>query len=808
MKKQNKWGALLLSATLMASPVLPINYGSIYASEVTPTPAPIGASMEVYRIKQVESSLQAGDTFSLKVEVNVKDISIKEGSEIYIDEVKVSGSSIDAKNVSYDLETASSGKIYTGLHTVVISGLKYKGGAKDVSVSMNYVTTTGEELAVVSGSGTLTAKTSEDLKESLVIDKQENLVVKTGQTQSVSVKLSNKGTTAINEAGLKLSLDEKVKDLEIKTDTATIQNLKAKEIKEASFSIKVGEDVKAGVYKATVLVNDSLSYPINIQVDSNVVPSALEVSANASKVFTPGVEQEATFTIKNIGDRDAKNVRVEVVNSENVSIVGGSNVKHLPIVASKGTQEVKLNLRVDAGVTANSVSVPIKLTYLGSDGEQKEDTQYIYLSTSASKVSSEVVISNVISPTKTYGIDENFTFKFNLSSKNGAEKVKITVKGDEGIVPKSQNLFFLNKLGAGETKQYTVTFAATRSAVSSSHPIEISVEYGDGSEPVTLNQYGSVNITNPELDKKDEDEDDDKKKKGTPKVIIGQYKVDPVVVKAGEEFELEIGFLNTHKTQTVHNLKANLKIVEQGKENTGTVFTPVNASNTFYIADLAPGQTDTKTIRMYTIPSADPKTYEISLEMAYEDEEGNEVTATENIGIPVDQVTKVEVGDIVVDGGQVGVETYFSATLYNTGKTNVTNMIVHIEGEGFTVQDNKVFIGGFASQEQESYEPTIIPDTEGMLTGRLIIDYEDTTGTSQQIVEEFTFEAMPAMNFEENWGTEGDMGIPMDEVPQGGKKWPMIIGIGVGVVAAVIITIVILKKRKKKKEEMMLDEDE
>ncbi len=32
---------------------------------------------------------------------------------------------------------------------------------------------------------------------------------------------------------------------------------------------------------------------------------------------------------------------------------------------------------------------------------------------------------------------------------------------------------------------------------------------------------------------------------------------------------------------------------------------------------------------MYTIPSADPKTYEISMVMEYEDADGNEITATE-----------------------------------------------------------------------------------------------------------------------------------------------------------------------------------
>ena len=595
-----------------------------------------------------------------------------------------------------------------------------------------------------------------------------------------------------------------MKGLKIKDNETTISNIKPKETRNLSFTIDVDEDTKGGVYPATLSILGS-SYEVKVQVDTNIVPSALEITTKGNTIFTPGVAKKAEFTLTNVGDRDAKNVRVEVVNSENVSIVNGGNVKHIGTLARKASKDIELSLKVASSVKASTVPVQLKLTYLSSTGEEKEDSQYVYLDTSVTAASSEVVISNVISPTKTFGVDQNFNIKFNVSSKSGAEKLKITVTGDEGIVPKSQNLFFLNKLGRGETKQYTVTLAATAAAVSSAHAIKIEVEYGEGETPIVVNQYGSVNITNPKKDEEDnKTEGDDKDKKGKPKVIIGEYSVNPVVVKAGENFELEIGFLNTSKKESVHNLKANLKIVEQGDNNTGTVFAPVKASNTFYIADLNPGETQTKKITMYTIPSAAPKTYEVSLEMAYEDKDGTEVTATENIGIPVEQATKIEIGDINVDLGQVGMEAALSASIYNTGKTNVTNVIVHIEGEGFSVQDNKVFIGGLESQAQETYSPILIPEQEGILTGKLIIDYEDTTGEAKQIIEEFSFEVEPAMEIDDEMPIYDEM--PMEEISQG-PKWQYIAGGGAILIVLIVGGIVVIKKRKKKKEEMMLDED-
>ena len=224
----------------------------------------------------------------------------------------------------------------------------------------------------------MSATNNEVLTNALVIEKQENLIVKAGQTQNVAVKLTNKGSINVNQATLKLSLDQKVEGIEIKVDTTSIKNLKAKEVKQGNFSIKVGEEVKAGIYKGSILVNELVSYPISIQVDSHIVPSALEVSMVGQAVFVPGQEQEVTLKLENVGDRDARNVRLEVLNTEHISIVEGSNVKHIAVAKKKGIETVKLKLKVVGGVTVSSVPVSIKLTYLGSDGEQKEETQSIY----------------------------------------------------------------------------------------------------------------------------------------------------------------------------------------------------------------------------------------------------------------------------------------------------------------------------------------------------------------------------------------------------------------------------------------------
>ena len=233
------------------------------------------------------------------------------------------------------------------------------------------------------------------------------------------------------------------------------------------------------------------------------------------------------------------------------------------------------------------------------------------------------------------------------------------------------------------------------------------------------------------------------------------------------------------------------------------MFTPVNASNTFFIDTLAPGQMEVKNIRLYTIPSAKPKTYEITLEMEYEDENGEAITATEHFGIPVEQVTKLEVAEVQVEYAEVGMPAEMTANIYNTGKTSISNIRISTTGEGFELQDNTLIIGALEKGSSKTYMPTIIPNQSGTLTGQIQIEYEDVTGKMQSLTHDFQVEVMESAPPMEEF--------PMEEMPQVEEekpaKWPILLGVAVGIGIAAGITALIMKKRKNKLAEMDIDED-
>lgn len=792
--KKSRLKSLLLSVVMMVCYSLPFNSRVVMADTMADT---MGFISIEGQIKQSQSTLQPGDQFSLSFYVNAtRSMQDEADKPLYISEAVAKGGGINSSKAIFSAKEESIGAPGKTLSTeVTISGLIYNGGDKEVEVTVYLGREFGDTTIAASENYTLSARTSDDMSGTLIVDKQEPLLVKTDQNQNVEVKITSKASFTINQADVKLSLDSKIEGVSIKSDRFTIKNIRPKENKKAQFSIAVDKDVKAGVYPATVNVMGN-SYPVSIQVDSNIIPSALEVSLQNQAVFTPGVEKLATFKLNNIGDRDAKNIRIELVNTENVAVIENSNVSRINLLGAKSSKDITMKVRIDSDFKGESVALPIKLNYLSSTGEQAEDIQYIYLYTTSKKVASEVTITNIQSPDGTFDVNQDFNIKFTLYAKEDTDNIKVSVEGDEGIVPKSQSLFYIGKLAKGESKNYSVSLAAIRTAVSSSHPLKITVIYGEVGKETTINQYGSVNIFNSEKDKEENKEESQKSK---PKVIIGAYRSNPTIVRAGQEFDLEIEFLNTSDEKKVRNFKANLTVKDEGEKNTGSVFTPVGASNTVYIKELLPNSTETKKIRLYTIPSAAAKTYDITLDMEYEDEQGENITATEHLGIPVEQVTKLEVAEVNIEQAEVGKEVELSATIYNTGKTDISNIRVKTVGEGFEVKDNALIIGSLEKGASKSYMPTITPLKVGTLEGKIQIQYEDVAGQIQNYEYDFQIEATASTDISD----EGLDDIEIDKEEKDTKGYSAL-GIIV-IVGIAAVSLLIIKKRKKR---IMSEENE
>ncbi len=222
-----------------------------------------------------------------------------------------------------------------------------------------------------------------------------------------------------------------------------------------------------------------------------------------------------------------------------------------------------------------------------------------------------------------------------------------------------------------------------------------------------------------------------------PKLIIEAYKIEPKLVKAGENFTIKISFLNTHKNKKIENIKIFFTVDEQTEES-GNVFTPVNGSNTIFIDSIPPKGKVHREITMYTVPDAKPKNYTITANLEYDDNEGQEIIATELIGVPVIQNARLQIGDINVSPEAYTDEPFpVSLEFYNTGKVTLYNLMVKLEGD-FATENGNYFVGNLESGGSDFFEGIVIPNKAGALKGNLIFTYEDSAGKTIEDKREFS----------------------------------------------------------------------
>lgn len=423
-------------------------------------------------------------------------------------------------------------------------------------------------------------------------------------------------------------------------------------------------------------------------------------------------------------------------------------------------------------------------------------------------------------PRNTVEAGESFTLQFYI--KNTCSE-KLTDISSSLIIPEDSSVEFEE----GAQSSYSYDLEANeeiqlvfllRASSENFGPSSISLhtsstKAGDEECPTgdSLNQVNSYLI---EVEEKEEDWYDDSyyydsgysesDSKNKPKLIISKYKIEPSMPRAGESFTMTLSFLNTNSEKSCRNIK--IYLTSDGPSDPdsaglaqGGIFSPVASSNTFYIDYIEPGETKEKTITFSTLPTAASKTYTMSANFEYEDYQGTELKATELIGIPVVQVSKVQVDEPEISSMGPGAPAMVDVSFYNTGRDNLTNFMVSIEGEGFSADQKRYFVGNFQTGSYDSFSTTLYIDGEGEYEGKILITYEDSTGTSHSIEKAFTGyqEMMGPMDFED---------FPMEEMGSSPLKNFKLLG-GLAL-ALIILVIVLIKRRRSSKRRQELDLNE
>lgn len=500
--------------------------------------------------------------------------------------------------------------------------------------------------------------------------------------------------------------------------------------------------------------------------------------------------------VKNMSSASARNVLISASPSdtENSPILfSGKQSFDIGSLGSGSRKAITMDCYVEPWAQAGMYSFTMGFQFCNEAGNTFTSTESVYVRIVQGNPPPRFVFTPQLEAGVNPGAGE--PYNLNISMKNTgkimAKDVQVSLDGlavDGIALDYGTNRRYVAMMTAGEERFINYVIKPSSEIKKGSHPLTIRVSYLDvagkeySDEQIIYIPVGSSNVGG----------------KGIPKIIISNYNSSPVLVQAGQTFNLTMTFLNTHSGKTVHNIKVILTITE-GSNETGNVFTPVNASNTFYIESIAPRGTVTQFLSMYTIPDAEPKTYSITAELEYEDADGTEIKSTEIIGIPVVQNSQLDVSDLEFPPeAYAGQPLPVSCEFYNTGRSKIRNLLVKLEGD-FDKENGSVYIGNMDAGSSDYFDATIIPMNPGETKGTVVFTFEDANGELAEIRKEFTLNVMeqaPMEPFPEDMAQPPATGI-------WAKKWLL----AIPVVLVVAVTVWIIRRRKKKKmEEMMFDD--
>lgn len=665
--------------------------------------------------------------------------------------------------------------------------------------------------------------TVEKAKPSLQILSTETYRVYSQKENTIQFHINNTSRFTATSVSVKpdLSADKAVPGVRLLSTVLEPNNHSISPDSRKQFELKmiVDDSAKEGIYPVYLNVSyknnsgDSFQTTLilyyEVRKDSTKLEK-VEITEENFASLKPVADSELalSYRIKNEADYQIRNVksRIEGLPAEFFTLMSGSEVAQVGNIMPLIAKEVEFKYYIKEGIAAGSYPFTVVFEYENRDGQRivRQAKYNIFVpATTSSKQKGKLTYSAFSYPSSV-AQDQTFQVSFKITNSGEKDVKDLVVKFADNPVflPKTSSIVKYDEFKQGETKSYSISVIGTGDGLKDrNYPMTFEVSYRN-SDAKDAAPVVDTQIIGVYLDAKEEKSKDKEAEKNVPKIILNSYLLEPNIVQAGQEFDLEMEFKNTNQTRDIYNVKAYLTFDIATGTNTvqQNVFAPVNSSNTFYINQIGSNQVVKQKLRMYVVPDAEPKSYTVTVNFEYEDKDGKQISSKELVGIPVKQTTKVETSDLTIPTeATLGSEVSANFNLYNTGKAKVYNLIINTQGN-FTAEPNSQYIGNFEVGNSNSYEGYLRFTEPGEQKGKFIISYEDQSGQKFTIEKEFTVMVQEDLPMPDNFDPNVVPGGP--EMPQEGSGLP-ILPIVIGIVAVIVVGLIvlgILRKRKHKKE--------
>ena len=358
----------------------------------------------------------------------------------------------------------------------------------------------------------------------------------------------------------------------------------------------------------------------------------------------------------------------------------------------------------------------------------------------------------------------------------------------------------MGNMNPDQTVAVPFSMAVREKAKSGYYPIKFKIRYrenenGNFAAPVEDTFYVRV-YGKDEDDSLDSEAGENERTKA--RIIVDSFETDPAEIYAGQDFTLKVRMKNASNSIVASNI---LFTFESETVSDSPVFTTVNGSNSVVVNSLAPGASDTLTIKFASSPTAEQRSYTITINEQYDSPEFKNAKEAVKIAVGLKQEARLNTGTIEVmpDAISVGEESNVMFSINNTGKVMLYNVNAVFEAD--SIQKNEAYVGNIEPGKSGNVDTMINGIAPTMDDGKvkLSITYEDENGKVSTVEKEIQLmvnedQSMDESNVDDTWSSDDIQ--PEPSTTDKLKHLAIPVGI-VGVVLAAVILVVIRRKKKK-----------
>ena len=490
-------------------------------------------------------------------------------------------------------------------------------------------------------------------------------------------------------------------------------------------------------------------------------------------------------------------------------------------VNKKAKKTVNLNVNVKKGLEEGYYPILIYISKRaqGEDGMSSEYAKTIMAWIETKKTtgtsetdedSSEPVAfalgENQSTPSANYSEVMNFDVNVRNTGYKTAYDVRVDMELSEDI---TKFPFEINdgnydrqmgNMNPDQTVAVPFSMAVREKAKSGYYPIKFKIRYrenenGNFAAPIEDTFYVRV-YGKDEDDSLDSEAGENERTKA--RIIVDSFETDPAEIYAGQDFTLKVRMKNASNSIVASNI---LFTFESETVSDSPVFTTVNGSNSVVVNSLAPGASDTLTIKFSSSPTAEQRSYTITINEQYDSPEFKNAKEAVKIAVGLKQEARLNTGTIEVmpDAISVGEESNVMFSINNTGKVMLYNVNAVFEAD--SIQKNECYVGNIEPGKSGNVDTMIngIAPTADDGKVKLSITYEDENGKVSTVEKEIQLmvnedQSMDESNVDDTWNSDDVQ--PEPSTTDKLKHLAIPVGI-VGVVLAAVILVVIRRKKKK-----------